>query len=255
MQIILTSAKIMNAAADVAVPFATQPAFETEANELALSLASWSVAELMQAFQCSESLAHDNQQRFQSFFNAAEKLPAILAYHGEAYKHLRAETFTSAQFQQAQRHLFIISLLYGLLRPLDLIHPYRMEGNVRLPATQGQTLFAFWREQLTDVLIHAVQADDGVLVHLASAEYEHLFDWRRVQREVRVVQPLFYVEKGDKMRVMPLYAKRCRGAMTRQILQKGWQQPADLPQFAYEGFAFAPHYGDENHPHFIWKQG
>ncbi len=130
-----------------------------------------------------------------------------------------------------------------------------MEGNVRLPATQGQTLFAFWHERLTDMLIHAVQADDGVLVHLASAEYEHLFDWRRVQREVRVVQPLFYVEKGDKMRVMALYAKRCRGAMTRQILQKGWQQPADLLQFAYEGFAFAPHYGDEKHPHFIWKQG
>ncbi len=83
MQIILTSAKIMNAAADVAVPFVTQPAFETEANELALSIASWSVAELMQAFQCSESLAHDNQQRFQSFFNAAEKLPAILAYHAK----------------------------------------------------------------------------------------------------------------------------------------------------------------------------
>ena len=245
----------MNAAADVAVPFATQPAFETEANELALSLTSWSVAELMQAFQCSESLARDNQQRFQSFFNAAEKLPAILAYHGEAYKHLRAETFTSAQFQQAQRHLFITSFLYGLLRPLDLIHPYRMEGNVRLPATQGQTLFAFWRERLTDMLIRAVQTDDGVLVHLATAEYEHLFDWRRVQREVRVVQPLFYVEKGDKMRVMALYAKRCRGAMMRQILQKGWQQPADLLQFAYEGFAFAPHYGDENHPHFIWKQG
>ena len=94
----------MNATADVAVPFATQPAFETEANELALSLTSWSVAELMQAFQCSESLAHDNQQRFQSFFNAAENLPAILAYHGEAYKHLRAETFTSAQFQLANAH-------------------------------------------------------------------------------------------------------------------------------------------------------
>ena len=102
----------MNAAADVAVPFATQPAFESEANELALSLTSWSVAELMQAFQCSESIAHDNQQRFQSFFNAAEKLPAILAYHGEAYKHLHAETFTSAQFQQAQCHLFITSFLF-----------------------------------------------------------------------------------------------------------------------------------------------
>ena len=170
MQIILTSAKIMNAAADVAVPFATQPAFETEANELALSLTSWSVAELMQAFQCSESIAHDNQQRFQSFFNDDEKMPALLAYNGHAYKYLQASSFSEADFRFAQSHLFITSFLYGLLRPSDKIHPYRMEAKVHLHAAEDQNMFAFWRSRLTDALIEAVKKDDGVLIHLATEE-------------------------------------------------------------------------------------
>ena len=129
-----------------------------------------------------------------------------------------------------------------------------MEAKVHLHAAEDQNMFAFWRSRLTDALIEAVKKDDGVLIHLATEEYEHLFDWKRVCREVKVVQPLFYVEKGDSMKVVSVYAKRCRGAMTRCIIQNKWHQPDELLAFNEAGFSYQPHYGDELHPHFIFKQ-
>ena len=91
----------------------------------------------------------------------------------------------------------LTSFLYGLLRPLDGILPYRMEGNVELPNGEGQNLFGFWKNRLTNILIEAVKADGGTLVHLATEEYQHLFDWQRVRKEIRVIQPLFYQDSTE----------------------------------------------------------
>lgn len=135
------------------------------------------------------------------FFEETKKMPAILAYHGQAYKHLKAETLTEKDLNYAQEHLWITSFLYGLLRPLDGIFPYRMEGSVELPSGAGENMFGFWKSRLTDVLINAVKADDGILVHHATEEYQHLFDWQRVRKEVRIVQPLFYVRKGNDLKM------------------------------------------------------
>lgn len=146
-----------------------------------------------------------------------------------------------------------LSSIYGLLRPLDAIHPYRMEGKVKLEAAGGKNLFAFWKQYLTDMLIEAVKADDGILVHLATEEFEHLFDWKRVCQEVKVVQPLFYVDKGDTIKVVSVYAKSCRGAMTRYIIQRRITRLTDMLSFESEGFRYDSRYGDELHPHFIRK--
>ena len=254
MQIILASAKNMNAKTAVKVPIETQPVYEATAERFALEMSSWPVETLAEAFHCSMSIALENRLRFQSFFNDDEKMPALLAYNGHAYKYLQASSFSEADFRFAQSHLFITSFLYGLLRPSDKIHPYRMEAKVHLHAAEDQNMFAFWRSRLTDALIEAVKKDDGVLIHLATEEYEHLFDWKRVCRKVKVVQPLFYVEKGDSMKVVSVYAKRCRGAMTRCIIQNKWHQPDELLAFNEAGFSYQPHYGDELHPHFIFKQ-
>lgn len=156
-------------------------------------------------------------------------------------------------FAFAQDHLFITSFLYGLLRPLDMIHPYRMEGKVRLDATKGMNLFAFWKTYLTNMLIEAVKANDGILIHLATEEFEHLFDWKRVCQEVKVIQPLFYVDKGDTIKMLSVHAKSCRGAMTKFIIQNRIDQPSDIFNFELNGFRYAPNYGDELHPHFIKK--
>ena len=185
------------------------------------------------------------------FFDERQKLPAILAYHGQAYKHLKAEMLTVDALNYSQGKLWITSFLYGLLRPLDGILPYRMEGNVELPSGEGQNMFGFWKNLLTDMLIDSVKADDGILIHLATEEYQHLFEWQRVCKEIRVIQPLFYVIKGNDLKIQAVWAKTCRGAMTRFIIQNQVTNPDDFAAFSYEGFEYEPTFGEPNYPHFI----
>ena len=229
MQILLACAKTMNTQTSVSVPFKTHPCFEDTAEKFALEMSRWSVEELAEALHCSRHLAAENLLRFQSFKDETEKMPAILAYFGQAYKHLKAANFSADDFCYAQKHLFITSFLYGLLRPLDSIHPYRMEGKVKLQTTDERSMFDFWKIPLTDMLIQAVQADDGILIHLATKEMEHLFDWKRVKKEVRVIQPAFRIEKNGRMVSPAMYAKSCRGAMTRELIRQNSRNPRGLP--------------------------
>lgn len=253
MQILLASAKIMNASTSVDIPTKSQPKFQEQTGHFALELSAWDTSRLMKELKCSQAIALENQQRYQSFWNEEEQLPAILAYFGQAYKYLLAENFSQEDFSFAQKHLFITSFLYGLVRPLDCIHPYRMEGKVKLEAAGGKNLFVFWKPYLTDMLIEAVKADDGILIHLATEEFEHLFDWKKVCQDVKVIQPLFYVDKGDTIKVVSIHAKSCRGAMTRYIIQHKITEQSDILGFELEGFRYDSNYGDELHPHFIKK--
>ena len=248
MQILLACAKIMNDTTEVKTPLVSEPKFLKEAEHFALQMSQRSVEELMDMFHCSRQLAIDNKVRYGRFFADNEKFPAILAYFGQAYKCLQAQTFDDNDFLFAQQHLWITSFLYGLLRPLDMIHPYRMEGKVEL---DGMTMFNHWKPLLTDLLIESVKADDGMLVHLATEEMQHLFDWKKVCKEVTLVQPQFLVVKNGKLKSVTVYAKSCRGAMTRFIIKNRLHSPKALQGFEYEGFVFKPEHGDTSHPHFI----
>ena len=277
MQIILASAKIMNDKLK-SVPDVSRstPRFQNEADAFARDMAQYSAETIAEMLCCSQQIAAQNKLRFMQFFDEKPKLPAILAYHGQAYKHLKAaikreqsnacidsaereqarlkakaETLNVDDLNYSQGKLWITSFLYGLLRPLDGILPYRMEGHVELPSGAGQNMLGFWKSRLTDVLIDAVKADDGILIHLATEEYQHLFDWQRVRREVRIIQPMFYVRKGNDLKVQAVWAKTCRGAMTRFIIENRIDKPEDLCAFSYEGFAYNPKLGEPDYPHFI----
>ena len=249
MQILLANAKIMNKASKV-LPL-SEPLFQPVANRLAAEMARLDVGELARQLDCSRKLAAENRQRYQDFFSA-ERMPALLAYNGQAYKHLRAASLSDEALRFAQRHLWITCFLYGLLRPLDGVVPYRMEHCVSLEATHHRPIHQFWKELLTDRLIESVKADDSILVHLATEEYEHLFHWQRVCQEVRVVHPLFYVRRPDgRLQMQAVWAKSCRGAMVRFILQQQLLRPEELNAFSYEGFTYAPQLGDPSFPHFV----
>ena len=250
MQILLANAKMMLCPTEVAAKPLTLPAFQAEADRLAKEMARLSLDELEEQLGCSRQLALENQQRYQNFF-LAEKMPAIMAYNGRAYQALMAHTLDAAALSFAQEHLFITCFLYGLLRPMDAIVPYRMEHTVRLEATNDKPIDRFWRDKLTDYLIRAVQADDGILIHLSTGEYERLFDWGRVSHEVKVIKPLFYVRRQGQLRMQAVWAKAGRGAMVRHLLQVAADQPAALADFAYEGFSYAPHLGEPAFPHFV----
>ena len=252
MQIILASAKIMHdklkSVPDISL---STPRFLNEADAFARDMAQYSAETVAEILGCSQQIAVQNRLRFIQFFEEKPKLPAILAYHGQAYKHLKAETLNVDDLNYSQEKLWITSFLYGLLRPLDGILPYRMEGHVELPSGAGQNMFGFWKSHLTDVLIDAVKADDGILLHLATEEYQHLFDWQRVRREVRIIQPLFYIRKGSELKIQAVWAKTCRGAMTRFIIENRITNPEKLNAFSYEGFAYDPRLGAPDYPHFI----
>ena len=252
MQILLANAKIMYEKAEKQ-PLST-PLFQSVADTLAAEMARMDVEELARQLDCSTKIAAENWKRYHNFA-AAEKMPAILAYNGQAYKHLRADSLSDESLEYAQRHLWITCFLYGLLRPMDGIVPYRMEHCVSLEATGDKPVNQFWKDKLTDVLIDSVKADDGVLLHLSTAEYEHLFDWKRVCQEVKVIQPLFYVRQKDgRLKMQAVWAKACRGAMVRFVLTHQIAHPEELAAFSYEGFEYAPQLGEEAFPHFVREQ-
>ena len=238
MQILIANAKIMHDRSEK-LPW-TEPQFQSIANRIALDMAGMDIDKLESELDCSRALAAENWQRYQNFF-IAKKMPAIMAYNGQAYKHLKAHTLDDDDLKFAQDHLWITCFLYGLLRPMDGVVPYRMEHCVHLPSAGDTPVNRFWRNTLTDVLIDSVKADDGILLHLSTEEYEHLFDWKRVCKEVTVVHPLFYVrQKNGNLKMQAVWAKSCRGAMLRYILTNRITSPNDLSGFSYEGFEYTP---------------
>lgn len=249
MQILLANAKIMFEKVEGEV--VSTPLFQAVADEMATEMALMDIDELARQLDCSRKLAAENWKRYQDF-HIAEKRPALLAYNGQAYKHLRASSLSQEALAFGQKHLWITCFLYGLLRPLDGIVPYRMEHCVSLEMTSQRPVNQFWKDKLTDTLIASVKADDGILVHLSTEEYEHLFDWKRVMKEVTVIHPLFYVRQGNgRLKMQAVWAKSCRGAMVRYILENSISSPEELRSFSYEGFEYSPLHGEDAFPHFI----
>lgn len=249
MQILLANAKIMRTETKLQ-PW-TQPQFQAVADKLAMEMAACDVDTLARELDCSRKLAAEAWQKYQDFFDAP-KMPAIMAYNGQAYKHLKAPSLSPEGIAYGQQHLWITCFLYGLLRPMDAVVPYRMEHCVHLPSLGERPVNQYWRGLLTDVLIDSVKADDGVLVHLSTEEYEHLFDWKRVCNETQVVHPLFYVQQPDgSLKMQAVWAKSCRGAMVRWILENQIAAPEDLCAFSYEGFEYKPRLGEAAFPYFV----
>ena len=227
----------MTGTAPERLPIANEPAFLAQANAHVRQLLQYSVEELQDMLNINRDIAVENWQRFQQFFDKESLVPAVFAYDGMVFQKLAPETFSEDDLRYANDHLLIGSFLYGLLRPLDMVHRYRMEGNVELPEN-GVTMFDYWKPILTDWFIEKIKADDGILVNLASNEFKDLFDWKRVKKTVTVITPQFKVDKGGKLSTIVIYTKMCRGAMTRWILQNRITDIETLKQFEYEGYFF-----------------
>lgn len=235
----ISCAKTMASHCPLTVPEVTVPHFEEEAVQNALEMSQIPAVELERLLKVNYRIAAENKLRFHDFCSEDNRsMPAIGAYTGAVYKRILPKDFTDEDFRYAQEHLRITSFLYGLLRPLDGIKPYRLEGSVRLPGKGGVSMFDYWKPLLTDYFIKEIKCRGGVLVNLASSEMKELFDWKRVEEEVRVVTPDFQVWKGGKLKTVVIYAKMCRGEMVRYIIKNRVERPEDLRGFSWEGFAF-----------------
>lgn len=244
----ISCAKTMAVRSGLHVPEVTTPMFADKALQHALSLIQYSAAELEGLLRVNAKIAAENWIRYREFCSGeAKPLPAISAYTGAVFKRISPQDFTSEDFLFAQNHLLIASFLYGLLRPLDGILPYRLEGNVHLPETGGMSMFDYWKPMLTDVFIESIKNQGGILLNLASAEMKDLFEWKRVEREVRIITPEFQVWKGNKLATVVIYAKMCRGEMTRFFIKNHITDPGQLKEFQWEGFTFNEERSSEDH--------
>ncbi len=239
MMIYISCAKTMTAQSKVKVPLATKPVFNDEASANVIGLSQLSSDQIGKLLKINTKLAAENHFRYHNFFSEDNKgLSAILSYTGMVFKRISPKDFSEEDFKYAQKHLLITSFLYGLLRPLDIIKNYRLEGNVRLPERDNKTMFEYWKPILTDFFISEIKKQGGTLINLASDEMKELFDWKRVCSEVRVIYPDFKVYKDGKLSTVVIYAKMCRGEMTRFIIKNRIDTPEQLKTFEWEGFCY-----------------
>ena len=219
---------------------ATEPLFPARSAELIGLLQRLSPPEVAGLMDLSDELAALNVGRYaawQAVATPANSRPAVLAFDGDVYGGLSARNLRPAQLDWAQQHLVILSGLYGVLRPLDRLQPYRLEMGTRLANPQGDDLYAYWGSTLADYLNQRL-ADDPrpVLVNLASQEY-----FRAVPRKLlaaRVVDCVFEDRKPDGYKIISFFAKRARGLMARWALLHKVGTVRKLQQFAEEGYAF-----------------
>ena len=225
----------------------TQPLFVTQAAELIEVLRPMSPQQVASLMDLSDALAGLNAGRYQAWtpeFTPANSKQAVLAFNGDVYEGLDAPTLSEADLQWAQDHLCILSGLYGVLRPLDLMQPYRLEMGTRLATPKGRNLYQFWGRQIADYLNERATADgSGVVINLASEEY-----FKSVDRKVlkpRVVNCVFEEHRGSgQYKVISFMAKRARGLMVRHAVLHRAQRPEDLQGFDAEGYAFQPALSD-----------
>ena len=224
----------------------SQPDFLDASQELIDILRDYSPQQLSELMRISDKLAGLNAARFgewQPPFTPANAKPAAQAFQGDVYVGLEAASFSDDDNAFAQRHLRILSGLYGLLRPLDLIQPYRLEMGTRLPNPAGKDLYAFWRDTLTPALDQTIaESGSKVLVNLASNEYFKSIDTKRL--DARIITPVFKDEKNGQFKIISFYAKKARGLMAAWMIRERLNDPEALTQFDVAGYVFNPALSD-----------
>ncbi|MDF2445311.1 MAG: uncharacterized protein K0S46_547 [Moraxellaceae bacterium] len=218
----------------------TMPVFVKQSEALIGLLRDLPVAEVARLMDISDKLAGLNVARYAEWsprFTRANSRAAVLAFKGDVYEGMAAWTFSPDDHAYAQAHLRILSGLYGLLRPLDRLQPYRLEMGTPLATPKGRNLYEFWGDTLAKALNRALaEQGDDVLVNLASEEYSRAALTPALK--ARVVTPQFREEKDGKHKMVSFYAKRARGLMAAYIVQNRLADPAALLDFRCDGYAF-----------------
>ncbi len=240
MLILISPAKTLDYQSPLATERYTQPELLDHSQQLISEVRKLSAPQIATLMGISDKLADLNATRFHDWqpdFTPANARQAILAFKGDVYTGLQAETFSEADFDFAQKHLRMLSGLYGVLRPLDLMQPYRLEMGIRLENARGKDLYQFWGEIVTDKLNEALQAQgDNVVINLASDEYYKSVKPKKLNAEI--VKPVFLDEKNGKFKVISFYAKKARGLMSRYIIENRLTTPEQLKAFNSEGYFF-----------------
>ncbi|WP_170419866.1 peroxide stress protein YaaA [Ruegeria arenilitoris] len=251
MLVVISPAKRLDWAERDATP--TQPDFQDDAIRLAKTARNLTLGDLKKLMSLSDDLARLNRDRFRDFADAPQPeatRPAALAFAGDTYQGLEAATLDAEELAWAQDHLRILSGLYGLLRPLDAIQPYRLEMGSRLKTRRGTSLYDYWRDQLSKAL--NAQADEigtETLVNCASQEYFGAVAPKALK--LRVISPVFMEDKDGTPKIVSFFAKKARGSMARYIIQHRLTDPAGLRDFDTGGYVYRSDLSEPDKPVFV----
>jgi len=240
MLIVISPAKTLDYESPVSLKDHTTPQFINDSQQLIRELrklAPHDISELMHISDKLGALNYDRYKRWKPEFTDANSRQAILAFRGDVYTGIEADTFKTNDFKFAQKHLRILSGLYGLLRPLDLMQPYRLEMGTKFQNKKGKDLYSFWGNKLTDQLNSDIAASNSnVLINLASNEYFKAVKPKQIK--VDVVSPVFKDWKNGQYKIISFFAKKARGMMSAYIIKNRLSKPEQLQAFNTDGYHY-----------------
>jgi cytoplasmic iron level regulating protein YaaA (DUF328/UPF0246 family) len=252
MKIVISPAKSLDFESELPTKKYTEPSFIPQIEKLNKVLKKLKPKDLSELMKISDNLAQLNWQRNQDFsipFTTENSRPAVYAFNGDVYQGLDAYSISESKIDKLQGSLRILSGLYGVLKPLDLMQPYRLEMGTQLKVGANKNLHEFWKKDLTAYLNEELK-DDELFVNLASNEYFGSLDAKSLK--VPVITPVFKDWKNDNLKVISFYAKKARGSMVRYIIDNDINTLNDLKQFDLDGYMFSQeHTLKENQPTFI----
>ncbi len=252
MLIVLSPAKSLDFQTPPVTSKYTQPEMLDHAEKLAGKLKKMSPGQLCKLMNVSKDLGELNFERFQKWnlpFTPENAKQAILAFNGDVYQGLNAPSMPEEKLELAQKRVRILSGLYGVLKPLDLIQPYRLEMGTKLKFYRSENLYEFWNPDISKIIKKAVsESGSDVLVNLASNEYFKSIDTKILKKEI--VTPEFRDLRDDKYIIISFFAKKARGLMTRFILDNNITNEHDLKAFNEEGYMYNPRMSKSNRPVF-----
>lgn len=253
MLIVLSPSKTLDFESKRLTSKCTTPDFLDDSAELVKKLSGMTKPQIARLMDISPKLSELNYERYRSWtpeFTPQNARQSILAFKGDVYNGFNLEDYSAADFDYAQKHLRILSGLYGLLKPLDLIQPYRLEMGTGLKTRRGADLYAFWGTIITGAVNEALQEQkDRVLVNLASNEY--FSSIREDRLEGHVITPVFKDASKGNYRVLSFFAKRARGSMANHIIVNRLEKPHDLESFDVDGYFFDPETSTKDKPVFL----
>jgi len=247
MLMVISPAKTLDYESPLATETYTQPDFLDDACELIDQLKELEPHQISNLMSVSDKLGQLNAERFQSWqapFSPKNARQAVLAFKGDVYTGLDAQSFSEQDFNFAQKHLRMLSGLYGILKPLDLMQPYRLEMGTKFENKRGKDLYAFWGDSLTREMNRLLKSDDEVLVNLASNEY--FKSLKKKDLEGRLITPQFKDWKNGQYKMISFYAKKARGLMCRYAILNRITDANDLKGFDLDGYYFSEDQSDKN---------
>ena len=234
MLMIISPAKTLDFTKENKAGYSSNTIFNNEINELVEVLNKYNIDELASLMKMSEKLAEENYNRYQKFFtDEIACKEALLAFDGAVYRGIASESFDKKDLEFAQSNLRILSGLYGIIRPLDMIKEYRLEMGTKIKFKTYRNLYNYWEDKLTKFILEEI---DKVLINIASNEYSKVLDLKEINKVYKVINVEFKEKKGEEYKVVGTYAKKARGLLVNYIIKNKITNVEDIKLFDKDNY-------------------